>query len=150
FPLRRGGVLLRAGARGADLQRLSAGLEPARAGGAPGHLLRRLAGDERRAPGVDFAHLVPPMMRRLLREPALHFAVAGAALFALYALVRKPAASRIVVDRAVVLGLREEHARLLGTAPSPAQERELVERWIDEEVLAREAVALGLDRGDPI
>jgi hypothetical protein len=90
------------------------------------------------------------MMRRLLREPALHFAVAGAALFALHALVRKPASSRIVVDRAVVLGLREQHARLLGAAPSPAQERELVERWIDEEVLAREAAALGLDRGDPI
>ena len=47
-------------------------------------------------------------------------------------------------------GLREEHVRsVYGREPSPAEMDELVSRWIDEEILAREGVAMGLDKDDP-
>lgn len=49
-----------------------------------------------------------------------------------------------------VEGLRAEEQRRSGRAPTPEEERGLVARFLDEEVLYREALALGLDRGDLI
>jgi len=88
--------------------------------------------------------------RGLAREPLLHFVVLGAALFALHARVAPPPAERIEVAPAFVAGLRAEQAERTGQPPSDDELRGLVERHVDEEVLYREAIALGLDRGDVI
>ncbi|MFN8542945.1 MAG: peptidylprolyl isomerase [Candidatus Binatia bacterium] len=88
---------------------------------------------------------------RWLREPLVHFAALGAALFALHrAVAPPPATRRIEVTRAVVEGLRRDHARRTGAPPTPTEEAALVDRWVDGEVMVREALALGLDRGDII
>jgi peptidyl-prolyl cis-trans isomerase C len=93
-------------------------------------------------------------VRRLSREPLLHFVLLGAALFALHrAVAPRPdprSARRIEVTPSVLAGLLQEHARRTGAPPTRDEERALVRRYVDAEVLYREALALGLDRGDVI
>jgi hypothetical protein len=104
-------------------------------------------------------------LRRLTREPLVHFLVAGGVLFAGDRAVRhgraratqppqaSPAeargAKRIVVTEAVRQRLVDEFTRAYGHAPSSQETTTLVEGWIDEEVLYREGVARGLERDDP-
>jgi peptidyl-prolyl cis-trans isomerase C len=91
------------------------------------------------------------LLGRWLREPLLHFVVLGAGLFALHAsLAPEGAGERIVLDAAFIEALRSEHAQRTGRPPTPEEERGLIDRFVEEEMLYREAVAIGLDRGDPI
>ncbi|MBI3782367.1 MAG: peptidyl-prolyl cis-trans isomerase [Deltaproteobacteria bacterium] len=84
-----------------------------------------------------------------LREPLLHFVVLGAAIFlAQHWATRAP--RRIELSPAVVTGLRQDFYRRTGAQPTAVEEAALVQRYIDSEVLYREALALGLDRGDVI
>src|SRR4051812_42950996 len=92
----------------------------------------------------------PARARRLLAEPMLHFLAIGALLFMLHARLHPPGGERIVVSSAFLDALRQDHARRTGHPPTADEERGLVERHVDEEVLYREALALGLDRGDVI
>jgi peptidyl-prolyl cis-trans isomerase C len=88
---------------------------------------------------------------RLLREPLVHFAALGAGIFGIFAWVAPAGGEdRIIVDAACVEGLRREHEQRTGRPPTADEERGLVERFVEEEMLYREAVAMGLDRGDPI
>jgi hypothetical protein len=94
---------------------------------------------------------VLPRAARWLREPAVHFVGIGLALFGLHAVVsRRSAPERIVVSASFLEGLRREQTQRNGRPPTPDEERGLVDRFIDDEVLYRQAVALGLDRGDLI
>jgi hypothetical protein len=94
-------------------------------------------------------------LRRLLREPLLHFLVAGAVLFAVHRLLHPPADGPAASHR---IEVTEDDLRQLSLAwvaqgrprPTPEQMRSLVESRIREEILYREALALGLDRGDTI
>jgi hypothetical protein len=90
------------------------------------------------------------LLHRVLAEPLLHFAILGTGLFVVHARLFEHRADRIVVTAAFIAALREDHAKHTGQPPTPEEERALVERWVDEEVLYREALALGLDRGDVI
>jgi len=92
-------------------------------------------------------------VRRLLREPLLHFALLGAVLFGGYGLVRggfDSAPERIVVDGARIRWLTTQFERTWRRQPSPVELRALVENYIREEILYREGVALGLDRDDQV
>ena len=94
-------------------------------------------------------------MKRLLKEPLLHFLLLGALIFALHAWSeqRHPAANagaRIDVTAAVVDRLRAGYERQFGMAPGEQELRGLVAAHIREEVLYREALAMGLDREDTI
>ena len=91
-------------------------------------------------------------MRRWLREPLLHFLLLGAALFALHRLVAPPPgdSDAILIAAPFVDALREDHRQRTGRPPTPQEEQGLVARFVDEEILYREARALGLDRGDVI
>ena len=88
---------------------------------------------------------------RLLREPLLHVAVLGFGLFVLHRWVAPPPASQeIVVPAGALAGLRDDFQRRTGRTPSATDERAMVDAWVDDEVLVREALAMGLDRGDAI
>lgn len=88
---------------------------------------------------------------RLAREPLLHFLVLGAAVLALYrAVAPAEPGRRIVLSEDALRGLRQEHLRRTGAPPTPEEEKALIDRYVDNEVLYREALALGLDRGDII
>ena len=90
-------------------------------------------------------------MPKLLKDPLVHFMLIGAAIFVGFAL-RDQASSndsrRIVVTEAEVESLWQALSMLSGQAPTEADIRQLVEPRIREEVLYREALALGLDRDD--
>lgn len=94
-------------------------------------------------------------MRRLLREPLLHFLALGAAIFLFLgrgdgpedaAGVREP----IVVTRARVESLVEAFAKTWQRPPSAAEIEGLVRDHVAEEACVREALELGLDRDDVI
>ena len=85
-----------------------------------------------------------------LREPLLHFAVLGALLFgADHVLVaRRDDPRTIVVGAEVDAEARQLFKSARGREPDAAELRALRERWIDNEVLYREGLALQVDRGD--
>lgn len=88
---------------------------------------------------------------RWLKEPVVHFMVLGVAVFAAYRwLTPTIPANRIMLSDDLVRGLRQDHVRRSGEFPTAAQEAALLQRYVDTEILYREALALGLDRGDII
>lgn len=93
--------------------------------------------------------------RRLLREPLVHFLAAGAVLLGLSALLGQPLgmggdSNRIEVTAERIRQLRETWTRQRGAPPTPEQLDTLIESFVREEVLYREAIASGLDQGDTI
>jgi len=91
-------------------------------------------------------------MRSLLREPLLHFAVLGAALFAAYG-VLQPASSdatEIVVSAGQLQAIEAQFRATRQRPPSETEMQALVENYVREEVMFREGVAIGLDRDDPV
>jgi hypothetical protein len=93
------------------------------------------------------------MIKRLLREPLLHFLLLGAALFAAHGILSRGSASepdRIVVTRSQIESMASLFTRARQRAPSDAELEELVRGHVREEVFYREGLALGLDRDDPV
>lgn len=88
--------------------------------------------------------------RRFLAEPMVHFLAIGALLFAVHARFTSPPRDRIVVSAGFVDALRDGQLQRTGKPPTAEEEHGMLERWIEEEVLYREAIALHLDRGDVI
>jgi hypothetical protein len=62
----------------------------------------------------------------------------------------RAAGRRIEVGRSAREALAKEHRRRTGSEPTAAELDALVRRYVETEALAREVVALGLDRGDTI
>jgi hypothetical protein len=96
---------------------------------------------------------VMAFIRRLLREPMLHFAVIGGMFFVMWWSTHPGAGrdeTRIVVTPADVQRLRALAARQWGHAPDPKDTRALVDAYVREEILYREAMASGLDRDDVV
>lgn len=92
-------------------------------------------------------------MKRFFREPLLHFAVLGFALFALYATINPEAMqseSTIVVSKgrldSFVAGFRQTWNR----DPSSEELQSLVDDYVLEEIYYRQAVTMGIDKNDPV
>ena len=92
-------------------------------------------------------------MRKLVREPLVHFLALGAVLFGIGILrgeVAEPSANRIAITPGVVGRLFEAFRRTWQRPPTEDEFRGLLEDYLKEEVLYREALAMGLDRDDQI
>jgi hypothetical protein len=91
-------------------------------------------------------------MKALLRDPLLHFLLLGAGLFALYRLVAGAdiGPKEILVSARTVEGLADNWQRTWQRPPTQAELDNLVDDYVREEVLYREARAIGLDRDDTI
>jgi hypothetical protein len=90
---------------------------------------------------------------KLWREPLLHFLLIGAALFVIYGLTRDVASeapNRILVTSGQVEQLKANFKRTWRRPPTEAELNALVENFVREEVFYREALAMGLDRDDPL
>jgi len=88
---------------------------------------------------------------KFLREPLAHFLAIGAILFALSAILGNPGQDRdteIVVDEGQIQRLVEGWRMTWRRPPTQEELRGLIDDYITEEVLYREALALGLDKGD--
>jgi hypothetical protein len=90
--------------------------------------------------------------RRLVREPLVHFLVLGGLLFGAYYFLNGETpnsdSNRIVVDVAQVASIVATFQRTWLRPPTQEELGRLVEDRIKEEILYREALALGLDRDD--
>ena len=92
-------------------------------------------------------------MKKLVNEPLVHFLALGAVLFGIGVLrgdVAEPSANRITITPGVTERLMEGFRRTWQRPPTEAEFRGLVEDYLKEEVLYREALAMGLDRNDQI
>ena len=93
------------------------------------------------------------MLRRMLREPLLHFFALGALIFLLFSWFNRSALNapdEVIVDRAQVNILVAQFQRLWQRPPTSAETRQLVDRWVREEILYREGLSLGLDENDTV
>jgi peptidyl-prolyl cis-trans isomerase C len=99
---------------------------------------------------------------RLLRDPLVHFVVAGVLVFALWGVaarrhkVSAPADGGATAARVITVGAGDVETLRAGfyatwkREPSPGELGDLVQGFVGEELLYREGMALGLDRGDRV
>ncbi len=97
----------------------------------------------------------PSLLKRLLREPLLHFVLVGVALFAIYRVLHSNAAGSSDSKKIVLTADDLDQISLMWRAQgrsslSQEQLESLLDSKIREEVLYREALTLGLDKEDTI
>jgi hypothetical protein len=113
------------------------------------------AGQQETAQTTRHTFVLPASAKRWLREPLLHFLLIGAALFAIYAYMHR---GRLGVEssRQIIVSLDELRQMDLyfvsqwHRQPTPEEFNAMVEDKVREEVLYREALAMGLDKDDTI
>lgn len=92
-------------------------------------------------------------IRAVMREPLLHFLLGGAGLFLLFNYVSDPRSGsddQVVVTTGQVEHLVSLFVKTRQRAPTDVELRGLVDNYVLEEVLYREALAIGLDQDDTI
>lgn len=91
-------------------------------------------------------------MRILLKQPLLHFLLIGGLLFALYYVVNPHANTKdtIVIDDEQVSRMVTVFQKEWNRAPSEAEMKGLMERYIQQEVYYRKALLMNLDHNDEI
>ena len=91
---------------------------------------------------------------KLLKEPLLHFLFIGVGLFFLSSQQNSDEASnntdQIIINKSNLDVLNSTFLEDNGVPPTDKEIQELLETVIREEVLSREAIALGLDKNDRI
>jgi peptidyl-prolyl cis-trans isomerase C len=92
---------------------------------------------------------------KFLKEPLVHFLAAGCLLFITYSWLHRGSppsqdSRRIEITAGTIGWLREGFARQWHRSPDEEELRGLVNDYVREEMLHREALALGLDRDDTI
>ncbi len=86
----------------------------------------------------------------LRREPLVHFAILGALIFGIDAVLHPPAKDEKVIvvtnvmRQSFIDNFDEDHER----KPTDAQLATKIDNWVADEILYREGKALGIDRGD--
>ena len=91
---------------------------------------------------------------KLLREPLLHFLLIGGAFFLLDATFSQPQSDEtgktIVVSAAEIEWMQASWRKLWNRSPTAEELDGLIQQFIRETVLYREALALGLDKSDQV
>ena len=92
-------------------------------------------------------------IRSLLREPLVHFLLLGAALFLFFYWTGGsggPGSDRIVIGPGQVEHLATGFGRTWRRPPTQQELKGLVDDYVREEMATREAISMGLDRGDTV
>jgi len=114
-----------------------------------------VSGQRDSVPQVRPKRFFPLALTRWLREPLLHFLLLGLLLFAVYAYMQR---GRGGVEQSRQIALSLDELRQMDMyfesqwhrQPTPAEFQAMVEDKVREEVLYREALAMGLDKDDTI
>jgi peptidyl-prolyl cis-trans isomerase C len=96
---------------------------------------------------------IAELLRRGAKEPLIHFLVAGAAVFTLFAWRGNdvdPASRTIIIDSAQARKLSAVFVQSRQREPSLQEVDALIREHIKEEVYYREALRIGLDVDDPL
>jgi len=92
-------------------------------------------------------------MKRLIREPFLHFLLLGALIFIAHRFLSKRVddePQRIVITEGQITSMVIAFSRTWQRPPTREELEGLIRDRVREEVYSREAIAMGLDRDDPI
>lgn len=92
-------------------------------------------------------------MKKLLHEPLLHFVVVGVLLFLFYGYVGesdKTNDAQIIVGSAEIERMQTAWEKQWRRLPTGEELQNLIEQFIQEELLYREALTLGLEKDDTI
>jgi len=91
---------------------------------------------------------------QLAKEPLIQFLIIGACIYAAYALIGAPDADTtdrtIVVDAKRIDGFIGEWQRRWNRPPTRQELEGVINAFVREDILYRQAVAMGLDADDPI
>lgn len=93
------------------------------------------------------------MIKRLLKEPLLHFLALAGIVFLAYGFMNRFQAGKpdeIVVTSSRVDRIAAQFSAVWQRPPSSAELKNLIDDYVKEEILVREALALGLDKDDTI
>lgn len=90
------------------------------------------------------------VVRRLVREPLVHFLLIGALLFAGISIVKDLRRPSVRIDAAEINQLAAYWELQMQRPPTKAELAGIIQGRVDEEILAREAIRLGLDNDDMI
>jgi hypothetical protein len=107
-------------------------------------------------------------MTKFLKEPLLHFLLLGGALFFLYQIIDRPdneersdnlsqeedaprtQSKDILVTSGLIDSLVAQFDKLWKRQPTAQEKAGLIDAYVLDEIMYREALTLGLDRDDPI
>ncbi|MEQ1890112.1 MAG: hypothetical protein ABL951_13185, partial [Alphaproteobacteria bacterium] len=93
------------------------------------------------------------MLKRLLKEPLLHFLLLALMIFAAYGVLAPPAAEKpdsIIVTASRIEQLAAVFARTWQRPAATEELKGLIDDYVKEEIYVREALALGLDKDDTV
>jgi hypothetical protein len=93
------------------------------------------------------------MLRALLKEPLVHFLVLGLIIFVVYHALNRSneqEPDKIVVTQARMEQLAGLFAKTWQRPPTATELKGLIDDYVKEEILYREALALGLDNDDTV
>lgn len=97
--------------------------------------------------------MTTPFMKKLVREPFIHFIFLGAAIFLAYHFLSGRADNqpgKIVITQGDITSIMSGFSRTWQRPPTPEELDGLIRDRVREEVYYREALAMGLDRNDPV
>ena len=92
-------------------------------------------------------------MKKLIKDPLLHFLLIGALLFLVFEFIKSPAGiqeNSIVITSGDIEALQANFARTWQRPPTENELSGLIEERVRDEIAYREAVAMGLDQGDSV
>ncbi|MEP9388592.1 peptidylprolyl isomerase [Mesorhizobium sp. KR9-304] len=92
------------------------------------------------------------MLKSLLKEPLLHFLLLALAIFAVHGLVSDvdEKTDSIVVTAPKIEQMATLFAKTWQRSPTPEELKGLIDDHVKEEILVRQALALGLDKDDTV
>jgi peptidyl-prolyl cis-trans isomerase C len=92
-------------------------------------------------------------MKKVLREPLLHFLLIGGLLFLITSWINKEKLDRsqqIIIDDAIIQRIALQYQAQMGTLPPKQTLDAMINDYIRDEVYYREALKTGLDKDDEV
>jgi PPIC-type PPIASE domain len=92
------------------------------------------------------------LVKNLVREPLVHFLLLGALIFGAFKIISSETIEpgKILITQGRIESLETAFSRTWRRPPTASELEGLIRDYVREEVFAREAVALGLDKEDTI
>jgi parvulin-like peptidyl-prolyl isomerase len=90
---------------------------------------------------------------RILKEPLVHFLFIGASLFFIYAQVNDTVSqsdNKVYISKNQLNKIYSKWVDKTGKAPNKLEKKRLLDEYIEQEVLFKEAMAKGLDKNDHV
>ena len=93
------------------------------------------------------------LFKKLIREPLVHFLLLGGLLFAFFEWQgggSGPGSTRISITPGLVAHLATGFSKTWQRPPTDQELKGLIDEYVKEEIAAREATVMGLDRDDTV